>query len=76
MEIRRASECFIVWFPELEELPRAGIVHRLDKDTSGVLAVARSLKAQANLREATEGSLDEPSICCACLRASEQRGYG
>ena len=36
-------------FPELEEIPRAGIVHRLDKDTSGILAVARSLKAQANL---------------------------
>ena len=36
-------------FPELEEIPRAGIVHRLDKETSGVLAVARSLKAQANL---------------------------
>ena len=36
-------------FPELEEIPRAGIVHRLDKGTSGVLAVARSLKAQANL---------------------------
>ena len=36
-------------YPELEKVPRAGIVHRLDKDTSGVLAVARSLKAQANL---------------------------
>ena len=36
-------------YPELERVPRAGIVHRLDKDTSGVLAVARSLKAQANL---------------------------
>lgn len=36
-------------FPELEEIPRAGIVHRLDKETSGVLAVARSLKAQVNL---------------------------
>lgn len=36
-------------YPELQEVPRAGIVHRLDKDTSGVLAVARSLKAQANL---------------------------
>ncbi len=36
-------------FPELEEVPRAGIVHRLDKETSGVLAVARSLKAQVNL---------------------------
>ena len=36
-------------FPELEEIPRAGIVHRLDKETSGVLAVARSLKAQVHL---------------------------
>ena len=30
-------------FPELAELPRAGIVHRLDKDTSGLLVVARNL---------------------------------
>ena len=29
-------------FPELKVLPRAGIVHRLDKDTSGVLLVART----------------------------------
>lgn len=29
-------------FPELATLPRAGIVHRLDKDTSGLLLVARS----------------------------------
>jgi 23S rRNA pseudouridine1911/1915/1917 synthase len=30
-------------FPELAQLPRAGIVHRLDKDTSGLLVVARNL---------------------------------
>lgn len=36
-------------FPELEAIPRAGIVHRLDKETSGVLAVARSLTAQVSL---------------------------
>jgi 23S rRNA pseudouridine1911/1915/1917 synthase len=29
-------------FPELKVLPRAGIVHRLDKDTSGILLVART----------------------------------
>jgi 23S rRNA pseudouridine1911/1915/1917 synthase len=29
-------------YPELERLPRAGIVHRLDKDTSGCLLVART----------------------------------
>ena len=31
-------------FPQLEELPRAGIVHRLDKDTSGLLVVAKNEK--------------------------------
>ncbi len=35
--------------PDLEQLPRAGIVHRLDKDTTGVMVVARNLKAHANL---------------------------
>ncbi len=35
--------------PHLDTLPRSGIVHRLDKDTSGVMVVARSLKAHASL---------------------------
>ncbi len=35
--------------PALEQLPRAGIVHRLDKDTTGVMVVARTLKAHASL---------------------------
>ncbi|MEW6764209.1 MAG: 23S rRNA pseudouridine(1911/1915/1917) synthase RluD [Pseudomonadota bacterium] len=39
-------------FPELRQLPRAGIVHRLDKDTSGLLVVARSLPAHKALVEA------------------------
>ena len=33
----------------LATLPRAGIVHRLDKDTSGVMVVARSLRAHTSL---------------------------
>ena len=37
--------------PALEHLPRAGIVHRLDKDTSGALLVARTLQAHAALVE-------------------------
>ena len=32
--------------PQLAEVPRAGIVHRLDKDTSGLLVVAETLTAQ------------------------------
>jgi 23S rRNA pseudouridine1911/1915/1917 synthase len=35
--------------PDLARIPRAGIVHRLDKDTSGLLVVARSLPAQTAL---------------------------
>ncbi|BAW79791.1 pseudouridine synthase RluD [Candidatus Nitrosoglobus terrae] len=31
--------------PELEVIPRAGIIHRLDKDTTGLLVVARTLSA-------------------------------
>ncbi|MDH3434468.1 MAG: RluA family pseudouridine synthase, partial [Gammaproteobacteria bacterium] len=34
---------------ELEELPRAGIVHRLDKDTSGLLLIGKSLTAHTAL---------------------------
>jgi 23S rRNA pseudouridine1911/1915/1917 synthase len=35
--------------PHLATLPRAGIVHRLDKETSGLLVVAKSLEAQTSL---------------------------
>lgn len=35
--------------PQLSEIPRAGIVHRLDKDTSGLLVVAKTLTAQTAL---------------------------
>jgi 23S rRNA pseudouridine1911/1915/1917 synthase len=35
--------------PSLRAVPRAGIVHRLDKDTTGLLVVAKNLTAQAHL---------------------------
>jgi 23S rRNA pseudouridine1911/1915/1917 synthase len=35
--------------PELERLPRGGIVHRLDKDTSGLIVIARTLQAHKSL---------------------------
>ena len=41
-------------FPELETLPRAGIIHRLDKDTSGLLIVARSLPAYTQFVKALQ----------------------
>ncbi|MEO1035091.1 MAG: 23S rRNA pseudouridine(1911/1915/1917) synthase RluD [Pseudomonadota bacterium] len=36
-------------YPELATVPRAGIVHRLDKDTSGLLIIARQVTTQTAL---------------------------
>ncbi|AEG02768.1 23S rRNA pseudouridine(1911/1915/1917) synthase RluD [Methylomonas methanica] len=44
--------------PNLDTLPRAGIVHRIDKDTSGLLMVAKTLQAHNSLVE----QLQERSI--------------
>jgi 23S rRNA pseudouridine1911/1915/1917 synthase len=35
--------------PQLASVPRAGIVHRLDKDTSGLMVVGKTLAAQTDL---------------------------
>ncbi|WNC67619.1 23S rRNA pseudouridine(1911/1915/1917) synthase RluD [Thalassotalea nanhaiensis] len=40
--------------PGQELLPRAGIVHRLDKDTTGLMVVAKTIAAQTNLVEALQ----------------------
>ncbi|OHX35628.1 RNA pseudouridine synthase [Methylomonas sp. LWB] len=44
--------------PNLAVLPRAGIVHRIDKDTSGLLMIAKTLQAHNSLVE----QLQERSI--------------
>lgn len=36
-------------YPSIAAVPRAGIVHRLDKDTSGLLMIAKTLEAQTDL---------------------------
>lgn len=38
-------------YPNNAHLPRAGLVHRIDKDTSGLLVVARTKTAQLDLTE-------------------------
>jgi 23S rRNA pseudouridine1911/1915/1917 synthase len=43
------QNALLAWDPALAALPRAGIVHRLDKDTSGLLVVARTLPAHTAL---------------------------
>ena len=39
----------LAYDPGLRAVPRAGLVHRLDKDTSGLMLVARSLRAHTRL---------------------------
>jgi 23S rRNA pseudouridine1911/1915/1917 synthase len=38
-------------YPELAKLPRAGIIHRLDKDTSGIMVVTRNLMSHNKLTQ-------------------------
>jgi 23S rRNA pseudouridine1911/1915/1917 synthase len=45
------QNALLYYEPGLASLPRAGIVHRLDKDTSGLMVVARSLSAYKSLVE-------------------------
>ena len=56
--------------PSLERLPRAGIVHRLDKDTSGLLLVAKSIPAHTALvRDLAERSISRQylAVCNGVL---------
>lgn len=42
------------YFPAIADVPRAGIVHRLDKDTTGLMVVAKTVPAQTRLVEALQ----------------------
>jgi 23S rRNA pseudouridine1911/1915/1917 synthase len=56
----------------LAALPRAGIVHRLDKDTSGLLLVARTPFAHTALvrmLEARDVHREYQAICCGVMTA-------
>lgn len=52
--------------PELGKLPRAGILHRLDKDTSGLLLVTRSVAAQTQLTRDLEQRLIRREYRAVC----------
>ena len=53
--------------PELAQLPRAGIVHRLDMDTSGVMVVARSLTAHHHLVAQLQARTVKREYCAVCI---------
>lgn len=41
-------------YPHIADVPRAGIVHRLDKDTTGLMVVAKTIPAQTHLVDALQ----------------------
>jgi 23S rRNA pseudouridine1911/1915/1917 synthase len=55
--------------PELAQLPRAGIVHRLDMETSGLLVVARTLPAHHHLVEQLQSRSVKREYCAVCIGA-------
>lgn len=52
--------------PSVAQLPRGGIVHRLDKDTTGLLVVARTLEAHSGLVRALEAREIEREYEAVC----------
>jgi 23S rRNA pseudouridine1911/1915/1917 synthase len=61
----------LYYFPEIKHVPRAGIVHRLDKDTSGLMVVAKTIPAQthlvANLQARTNFTREYEAICSGTM---------
>jgi 23S rRNA pseudouridine1911/1915/1917 synthase len=55
--------------PELGALPRGGIVHRLDKETSGIMFVARSSLAHKSLVAQLSGRTVSRTYCAVCTGA-------
>ncbi|MEH6582023.1 MAG: 23S rRNA pseudouridine(1911/1915/1917) synthase RluD [Halioglobus sp.] len=56
-------------FPDIENLPRAGIVHRLDMDTSGIMVVAKSLSAHHHLVNQLQTRTVKRQYCAVCVGA-------
>ncbi len=52
--------------PELSRLPRAGVVHRLDKETSGIMVVAASEVAHVRLTRMIQARKVQRAYVCIC----------
>jgi 23S rRNA pseudouridine1911/1915/1917 synthase len=61
--------------PQLAGVPRAGIVHRLDKDTSGLMVVGKTLAAQTDLVRQLAGAHRQARVLCAGVGHAAQRHH-
>lgn len=66
---RTLQNALLALDPKLALVPRAGLVHRLDKDTSGLLVIARTPEAHARLVEALAQRRIERSYLAICSGA-------
>ncbi|HEY7379212.1 MAG TPA: 23S rRNA pseudouridine(1911/1915/1917) synthase RluD [Steroidobacteraceae bacterium] len=69
---RTLQNALLHFDPALAALPRAGILHRLDKDTTGLLAVARTLAAHTELTrqmQQREVEREYEAICSGVMTA-------
>ena len=64
----------LAYAPALTEVPRAGIVHRLDADTSGLMVVAKTLAAQTELVRQLQSRTVTREYWALVLGAPAQRG--
>jgi len=55
--------------PDLSQLPRGGIVHRLDKDTSGLMVVAKTLQAHSHLVDQLQERTVKREYAAVCVGA-------
>ncbi len=61
---RTLQNALLALDPKLALVPRAGLVHRLDKDTSGLLVVARTPEAHSRLVAALAAAGDRAHLPC------------
>ncbi len=64
----------LAYVPALREVPRAGIVHRLDADTSGLMVVAKTLATQTDLVRQLQARSVTREYWAVVLGAPAQRG--
>ena len=57
-------------FPKQAHLPRAGLVHRIDKATTGLLVIARTKSAQLSLINQLKDKSVSPSLSMYCFGCS------
>ena len=55
--------------PDLATLPRAGVVHRLDMETSGLMVVAKTLRAHSQLVEQLQARTVQRKYAALCIGA-------